>query len=680
MIRTISKLFNAASKKIRRWCEARVPTRESIVVTALLVVIFEATYLGAFFLRGELLFKPSDATMILRTISLVVIVKSLVFYVRGLCHRPWRSARFSDLNNLLRASTTALLVLVAINYFGTIIPGWIQIPRSVLLMDWAFTLLGVGGMQALARSVYDELMPVTTVGNERAALVIDASEAGRQLALDLGKMRDTRFFVAGLLDDDPARYGQSVGRARVLGPVAMAPACAERLRVSEIIVREGAIFGAQLRSLCDACGTINVRVSIAENKTALTPGSSAVAGAVNPIRVRAIDLRDLLSRPQANLADHDSRVLPLLKGKTVLVTGAGGSIGSEICRQVIRFEPSKLVMLERSEHALFSIHREIIRRADGDDIELVSVLGDITNVDRMERVFVDHQPEVVVHAAAFKHVPLMEAHPIEAIENNSLATASLAELADAHGVETFVALSTDKAVHPSSVMGASKLVAERFLQSFGTTTRTRFVAVRFGNVLGSSGSAVPIFQEQLSLGLPITITHPEVRRYFMTIDEAAQLVLLAGALPGTGGTYVLEMGESLPIIDIVHSLAFVMRVPQDKVQIEYCGLRPGEKLDEELFFEDERRDATPNPLVISVHRPARPINEVRSWLAELKSAVNTDPNTAAQILMDIVSSDCGHLNPVNPPPICVPRSGPTRPISFFTLATMADRQTADRPA
>ena len=263
MIRTISKLFNAASKKIRRWCEARVPTRESIVVTALLAVIFEATYLSAFFLRGELLFKPSDATMILRTISLVVIVKSLVFYVRGLCHRPWRSARFSDLNNLLRASTTALLVLVAINYFGTIIPGWIQIPRSVLLMDWAFTLLGVGGMQALARSVYDELMPVTTVGNERAALVIDASEAGRQLALDLGKMRDTRFFVAGLLDDDPARYGQSVGRARVLGPVAMAPACAERLRVSEIIVREGAIFGAQLRSLCDACGTINVRVSIA---------------------------------------------------------------------------------------------------------------------------------------------------------------------------------------------------------------------------------------------------------------------------------------------------------------------------------------------------------------------------------------------------------------------------------
>jgi FlaA1/EpsC-like NDP-sugar epimerase len=249
----------------------------------------------------------------------------------------------------------------------------------------------------------------------------------------------------------------------------------------------------------------------------------------------------------------------------------------------------------------------------------------------------------VIHAAAFKHVPLMEAHPVEAIENNSLATATLAELADAHGVESFVALSTDKAVHPSSIMGASKLVAERFLQSFGETSKTRFVAVRFGNVLGSSGSAVPIFEEQIAKRLPITITHPSVRRYFMTIDEAAQLVLLAGALPGRGGTYVLEMGEPIKILDLVHSLTFVMNVPQEEVVINFCGLRPGEKLDEELFFEDERRDATPNPLVIHVHRPARSIDDVRSWLADLKNAAASDPEAAAQALMDIVGSDCSDV-------------------------------------
>jgi len=642
----IAQLNKAITSRAAAWWKSRLPTREAIVVCALLAVIFEATYLGAFFLRGELFFKPSDADMILSTIGYVVILKLIVFYVRGLCHRPWRAARFADLNNLLRAATTALLLLVAYNYFGQfVLPGWVAIPRSVMLMDWAFTLLGVGGMQAVARSVFEELMPATQVGTERLALVIDASEAGRQLALDLGQRRTTGYFVAGLLDDDPDHYGVHVGKSRVLGPVSMAPACAERLRATDIVIREGAIYGARLRALCDACATIGVRVSIAEAAAPLPATANPKQFTVKPLRVRGIELRDLLSRPQANLADHDAHVLPFLSGKTVLVTGAGGSIGSEICRQVLRFEPAKIVMVERSEHSLFSIHRDLLDRNPTPDIQLLAVLADITNIDRTDRLLAEHAPDVIIHAAAYKHVPIMEAHPVEAIENNALATAALAELADAHGVKAFVALSTDKAVHPTSVMGASKLIAERFLQSFGGTSRTRFVAVRFGNVLGSSGSAVPIFEDQLRRGQPITITHPDVRRYFMTIDEAAQLVLLSGALPGTGGTYVLEMGESLPIVDIVHSLAFVMSVPQDEVRINFCGLRAGEKLDEELFFEDEQREATPNPLVIRVQRPARPINEVRHWLAELKNVVASDASTAAQTLMGIVSSDSGEMSP-----------------------------------
>ncbi len=594
--------------------------------------------------------------MIVKSIGVVIGLKLLVFYGRGLCHRPWRAARFNDLNNLLRTSTMGLLVLVAFNYFGFYLPGWSPIPRSVLLLDWAFTILGVGGLQAVARSIYEELMPATNVGNERSTLVIDASPAGRQLAHDLGRLQGQRYFVAGLLDDDPDNYGAHVGRVRVLGPVAMAPACAERLRISDVVIRDGAIYGSRLRALCDACAAINVRVSIAENVVA--PGAAGqLARSVKPIRVRGIELRDLLSRPQANLSDHDVNVFPFLNGKTVLVTGAGGSIGSEICRQVLRFEPAKMVLVERSEHALFSIQRDLAQRPGADAVEREAVLCDITNVDRTERLLAEHKPHVIIHAAAFKHVPLMEAHPVEAIENNTFATAALAELADAHGVETFVALSTDKAVHPSSVMGASKLVAERFLQSFGQGARTRFVAVRFGNVLGSSGSAVPIFEEQLSKRQPITITHPSVRRYFMTIDEAAQLVLLAGALPGRGGTYVLEMGEPLRILDLVHSLAFVMHVPQEDLEINFCGLRPGEKLDEELFFEDEHREATPNPLVIHVHRPAKSLDEVRGWLADLKNAVASDPETAAQALMGTVSSDCGELVPVVAPqaPVQVPQ-------------------------
>ncbi len=618
-------------------------------MTALLAVIFEFTYLAAFYIRGELLFRPSDASTILGTIGVVLLIKLAVFYGRGLCHRPWRAARFRDLNSLLRTATMGLLLLVALNYFGFFIPEWPQIPRSVLLLDWAFTILAVGGMQAVARSIHEELMPGTTMGNERMVLVIDASEAGKQLALDLGQMRSRRYFVAGLLDDDVDHYGAKVGRARVLGPVAMAPACAERLRVAEIVVREGAIFGDRLRALCDACGEIGVRVSIAGNAAAPLAAGSSAPRTLKPIRIRGVELRDLLSRPQANLADHDVHVFPFLHGKTVLVTGAGGSIGSEICRQVMRFEPAKMILVERAEYPLFSIQRDLSGRPEALDVALHAVLCDITNVDRADRLLAEHKPHVIIHAAAFKHVPLMEAHPVEAIENNALATAVLAELADAHGVDTFVALSTDKAVHPSSIMGASKLVAERFLQAFGETSKTRFVAVRFGNVLGSSGSAVPIFEEQLTNRLPITITHPAVRRYFMTIDEAAQLVLLAGALPGRGGTYVLDMGESIRIVDLVHSLAFVMDIPHAEVDITFCGLRPGEKLDEELFFEDEKREATPNPLVIHAHRPAKSLDAVRGWLAELKSVASGDPDTAAHTLMDIVSSDCGGIAPLAVP-------------------------------
>ncbi len=616
------------------------------MVVALLAVLFECTYLAAFFIRGELLVRPSDAEMILNSIGIVIGLKLLVFYTRGLCHRPWRAARFSDLNRLLRTATLALLVLVAFNYFSVYMPGWTPIPRSVLLLDWACTILAVGGMQALARSVYEELIPATNVGNERSTLVVDASPAGRQLASDLGNLRDKRFFVAGLLDDDPVHYGARVGRARVLGPVSMAPALAERLRISDVVIRDGAIYGSRLRALCDACSATGVKVSVAENTVSPSPDDSVPSRSIKPIRVRPIELRDLLSRPQADLADHDANVFPFLSGKTVLVTGAGGSIGSEICRQVLRFEPAKMILVERSEHALFSIQRDLAELPGAGSVERHAVLCDITNADRTDRLLAEHRPQVVIHAAAFKHVPLMEAHPVEAIENNALATAMLAELADAHGVEAFVALSTDKAVHPSSIMGASKLVAERFLQAFSESSKTRFVAVRFGNVLGSSGSAVPIFEDQLSKQLPITITHPSVRRYFMTIDEAAQLVLLAGALPGHGGTYVLEMGEPIRILDLVHSLAFVMNVPQEKVKITFCGLRPGEKLDEEIFFEDEWREATPNPLVIRAHRPARSLDDVRNWLAELKSAVASDPESAAHTLMSIVSRDCGEIVPV----------------------------------
>lgn len=622
-------------KRIKEWLVSLEPTRMAIVVSAILTLLFEISYLAAFFVRGELLFRPTDAQMILSTLWWVVGIKLVIFYTRGYCHRRFHAARFDDLNRLLRAATTALLIITAINFFASRVLGWITIPRSVLLLDWAGTLLLVGGTQAVLRSLYEEIMPVLPSGGRKTALVVDASQAGREIAAALGQLQDQRYFVAGLLDDDPAHYGVHVGQARVLGPVGLAPACAERLRASVVIVREGAIYGGRLRALCDACAEIDVRVRIAENR-GIDAGNDTIA----KLRIRDIDLRDMLSRPQARLPDNDSRVSPMIREQSVLVTGAGGSIGSEICRQLMRFHPAKIVLVERSEAALFAIHRELLEHPDIDEIELVPALADISNRRRSEELLKAHRPSLVVHAAAFKHLPLMESHPIEAIENNTLATATLAELSSETGVKTFVSLSTDKAVNPSSVMGASKLLAERFLQAFAAESQTRFVVVRFGNVLGSSGSAVPIFEDQLTHRHPITITHPEVRRYFMTIDEASQLVLLAGATGDQGGTYVLEMGEPIRILDLVHSLAYVLHVPQNEVDIRFCGLRPGEKLDEELFFADELQEQTQSGLVVQVNRPSRPIGEVRRWLAELLTAIEKGPEAARRVLLDIAGRDC----------------------------------------
>ncbi len=636
----MATVATTASHRLRKWLKSLAPTRSAIIVSAVLAVLFEIAYVVAFYIRGELLVRPADADTILSTLWWVVGIKLVVFYTRGYCHRRFQAARFEDLNQLLRASTLALLVVTAVNYFASRFGGWLTIPRSVLLLDWAGTLLLVGGAQAVLRSIYEEILPALPAGSERTALVIDASPEGREIAAALGEMKGERYFVAGLLDDDPANYGVHVGRARVLGPVGVAPACAERLRVSDVIVREGAIYGSRLRSLCDACAALDVRVRIAESGHRRGGGVDGRPSTIGNLTIRDIELRDMLARPQAKLDDTDARVHPMVHGRCMLVTGAGGSIGSEICRQLVRFRPAKIVLVERSEAALFTIDRELRERHATDDIEIVPVLCDIANRRRTEQLLKAHRPKVVLHAAAFKHLPLMESHPIEAIENNTLATAALAELASNAGVETFVALSTDKAVNPSSVMGASKLLAERFLQSFAIETATKFVVVRFGNVLASSGSAVPIFEAQLARRETITITHPDVRRYFMTIDEAAQLVLVAAATGEQGGTFVLEMGEPIRIVDMVHSLAYVMKIPPEEVDIRYCGLRPGEKLDEELFFVDELQSRTTSPLVVQVSRPARSLAEVRHWITDLLVAIEKGPAEAGRVLLDIAEQDC----------------------------------------
>jgi len=643
-----------AEPRILRWLRGIAPTREAILATAFVAVLCEFAYLAAFAVRGELILQPSDSGVIKGTIGWVVAIQTVTFYLRGLCHRPWRAARFQDLNRLVRAATAALMILIAWNYFfAQRFPGTPTIPRTVLVVDWVFAVLAVGSMQAIARSVYEEVAPATTSGSEVGVIIASAGPAGQRLARDLSRLSQGRFYVSGLLDDDHDLYGIRVGRGRVLGPLEVAVPCAKRLRVRELLVPDATLYGHQLRQLCEKCDAAGITVRIASIDTDgdVAATRSAPSGSSAPprdvLRIRRVELPDLLSRPVTRIQDHGDLIGPFLRGRRVLVTGAGGSIGSEICRQLIGHGPRALVLVERSEAALFEIHRQLAASA-GDG------------------VLRDQRPEIVIHAAAYKHLPLMESHPIEAIENNALGTASLADACVAAGVETFVALSTDKAVYPSSVMGASKLVAERFLQALGPASGRRFVVVRFGNVIGSSGSAVPIFADRLRQRLPVTVTHPDVRRYFMTIKEAARLVILAAATGDSGGLFVLDMGEAVPIVELVHAVAFVMGMHRDDVRIEFSELRPGEKLDEELFFADEVRTPTTDERVTCAMRPERSLAEVRGWLDELREAAGRGPAAARETLMRIAAADCNASDRAVAP---VPVSG--RPSGREELATAA---------
>jgi FlaA1/EpsC-like NDP-sugar epimerase len=321
----------------------------------------------------------------------------------------------------------------------------------------------------------------------------------------------------------------------------------------------------------------------------------------------------LLRRAPVQL--DNAEISTLLKGKSVMVTGAGGSIGSEICRQVLKFEPASLVLLEQAENALFFIDQELNRL--GSVTKIVPVVADITDAARIESIFRERRPHVVFHAAAHKHVPMMELNPGEAIKNNVLGTKQLAELANQYRVDEFVMISTDKAVNPTSVMGVSKQLAERFVHAFSEAASTKFVVVRFGNVLASNGSVVPIFQEQIRRGGPVTVTHPEIERYFMTIPEASQLVLQAATMGNGGEIFVLDMGEPVRIVDLAHDLIRLSGLNPDEIEIVFTGLRPGEKLYEELYFDDEEMLPTPHPKVfVAYHRPYK-LAEVRKTIGEL---------------------------------------------------------------
>ena len=611
--------------------------KKALVLLCLHAVIFTVVYWFAFFIRNDFSVDATWPSVYLATVGGVVVVKLAVFYWLGHCHVSWRRIAFSDLTSLIWAATLAMLVVTSIE--GLILSTgrfgmFPRVPRSVIVLDWAGTVLAVGGIRALWRSVREELRPIFTSKPIRTALIVGADEAGELLARNLMSAANSQYFVVGFLDDDPGLLHNRVAGLEVLGGIDSASHEVGRRRVDEVMVQSGSLTGKRFRKLLDDCTQAGAQVKVMPAIDELLVGHDTPSH----VKPRPVEIKDLLRREPVKL--DNAAVRHLIEGNTVLVTGAGGSIGSEICRQVLRFHPKKLLLVERAENALFLLEQEFCRYDPRPPFE--PLIADITDEARMDQIMITHRPDVIFHAAAHKHVPMMEWNPAEAIKNNCIGTQILARLADRHGVRSFVMISTDKAVNPTSVMGCSKLIAERFVQALSAESKTRFLVVRFGNVLASNGSVVPIFQEQIRLGGPVTITHPEIARYFMMIPEASQLVLQAAAMGIGGEIFVLDMGESVKIVDLARDLIALSGLGEDDIEIVFTGLRPGEKLYEELYFDDEQRVPTHHAKVFcALHRPTT-LADAEAVIDELANVIDETPDVVKSRLRELVAEYGSH--------------------------------------
>lgn len=459
--------------------------------------------------------------------------------------------------------------------------------EGVLMLDLFTTIMLLSGLRMLVRLYHEEFFTEKR-GVARRYLIIGAGNAGEALLREMLRRKDASCEVVGFVDDDPAKQGMSIHGIEVLGTIDQLPDLCQKYAVDELAIAIPSATRSQLRRVVQICQGTKLRFSTVPSLTDIASGKLRVS------QMRDVDINDLLGRDVVKL-DLD-QIQRYLTQRVILVTGAGGSIGSEMCRQVCAFAPKHLLLLEQAENPLFFIENEL--RKSFPSVMITPLICDITDSARVEQIFSQYQPEIVIHAAAHKHVPLMEANPGEAVKNNILGTRIVADAADRFGARSFVMISTDKAVNPTSIMGSTKRIAEMYIQDLNTTSKTRFVTVRFGNVLGSNGSVVPIFKAQIAAGGPVTVTHPEMRRYFMTIPEASQLVLQAAAMGNGGEIFVLDMGEPVKIVDLARELITLsgFRVGED-IEIQFTGLRPGEKLFEELSIQGENMLPTNHPKI-----------------------------------------------------------------------------------
>ncbi|MGF6611001.1 FlaA1/EpsC-like NDP-sugar epimerase [Paraburkholderia sp. WSM4175] len=537
----------------------------------------------------------------------VVVTYAAMFRVFGLYRGMWVFASLPDLVRISKAVVAGLLLVMIGSVLFQPVP---TIPRSVLVVSPLLLFLVMGGSRALYRATKEFHRYGGLIAQGKPVLVLGAGTAGASLARELSRSSEWR--LVGLLDDDPAKQGREIYGHKVHGAIADLPRWAADLRVEHAIVAIPSASSEAQRRVATQCVRAGVRAMVLPALTAVTEGQGGFLS-----RVRDVDLEDLLGREPVKI--DMPHVEALLRGRVVMVTGAGGSIGSELCRQILRFVPAQLVALDVSEYAIYRLNEEL--REHFAELSVVPMVGDTKDSVLLDQIMSRFTPHIVFHAAAYKHVPLMEElNSWQAVRNNVLGTYRVARAAIRHDIRHFVLISTDKAVNPTNVMGASKRLAEMACQALQQTTQhTRFETVRFGNVLGSAGSVIPKFQQQILKGGPVTVTHPEITRFFMTIPEASQLVLQASSMGQGGEIFVLDMGEPVRIVDLARDLIRIYGFSGEQIKISFTGLRPGEKLYEELLAEDETTTRTMHPkLRIAKARevPDHLLDDLLPWLMQ----------------------------------------------------------------
>ena len=594
------------------------------------IILTIVSVLGSFALRLDVGQLPFYFPAVVLMTVIALAIKIPVYYFFGLYRRLWIYASMGELRLITVAVTTASVltsgVMAILIVTGNVLPG---MPRSALGIDWLLSLVLIGGSRFALRILAEQTMVSRVNGKGKRVLIIGAGDAGALVVRELQKSSQLNLTPIGFLDDDPAKQKHAIHGVTVIGVVDDLLSIIELHRIDQVIIAIPSAPGKLVRFVDMIC-----RIKGVPSRT--MPGIyELIGGKVSVSRLREVEITDLLRREHVHV--NDEAVGAALEGKCVLVTGAGGSIGRELCRQIARRNPSQLVLLGHGENSIFESLLEL--QYDFPYHIFSPVIADVRNVERLASVFEQHEPHIVFHAAAHKHVPLMEANIVEAVTNNVIGTRNVVQAALDSNVERFVMISTDKAVRPASIYGATKRIAEMIVLDAARTTYRAFTVVRFGNVLGSRGSIIPIFKQQIASGGPLTITHPDMYRFFMTIPEAVYLVLQAASLEKGGETFVLNMGQPIRVLDLAEDLIRLSGLePHRDIEISYTGIRPGEKLTEELWDEGTPLVQTLHPDIFRLDAddslPGLSLIQAIDSLSTLSHAA--DPNAIIELLDELI--------------------------------------------